>query len=232
MTALRIDIKDLLSRIDHAVLKPWHSGKELDEAVAEAEELGLRGIIVSPPLLPRLVKSYSGGVRGVVIGFPYGYSPIEAKVKELERALADDPDEVDAVINYQQLILGNTKYVRNEVEALVELCHDVGVRIKVIVEAPALERDLLVEAVRIAAEAGADYVKTSTGLGPRKTIPEDVVVIDKVLRRLNVRSRIGIKAAGGIRSAMQAAAMIQAGADIIGTSTPREILSTYQRMLE
>ena len=222
-------LHEILRRIDHAVLKPWQTRYDVDRAVREATELGLRGIIVSPSLLHYLRDTYSEGIRGVVVGFPFGYHHLEAKIKELERALADEPDEVDAVINYQRLILGDYNYVYNEAAALTELCHDVGVKIKLIIEAPVTAQNpqTLYKAVEIAVKAGADYIKTSTGFGPRKTIPEDVAAINKILEDMNVRSKIGIKAAGGIRSALQAILMLKAGADIIGTSTPSTIRETY-----
>lgn len=218
---------ELAARIDHAVLKPWSGRSELERAVDELEELGLRCLILSPTLL-REARGITSRCLGAVVGFPFGYHTIEAKIKEIEDAIAMGADEIDYVVNTQLYLIGRREEYLNEVKAAIEICRNAKVKCKVIIEAPALTPSQVEEVVRLVASLSPSFIKTSTGYGPRPTLPEDVALIDRVLRNMGKRSSVGIKAAGGIRSGLQAAAMITAGADIIGTSTPRQVLETYR----
>ncbi|ABM80810.1 deoxyribose-phosphate aldolase [Hyperthermus butylicus] len=227
----RFGVSEIASRIDHAVLKPWSSVSELEKAIRELEELNLRCLIISPTHL-RLAREKTNKCLGVVVGFPFGYSTIEAKIKELEDSIALGAQEIDYVANTQLLLAGRTEEYLNEIRAAITICRDSGVKCKVIIEAPALPRNLLVEIVEKIAmmDPHPDYIKTSTGYGPRPTYVEDVYLIDQTLRRIGKRDEIGIKAAGGIREGLQAAAMLLAGADVIGTSTPRQVIETYKEL--
>ncbi len=233
-TLISMTPEELASRIDYALLLPWENPKRLGEAIKETLEMGLRCLILTPTLLSIAYKEkyIHDTCIGAVAGFPYGYSTIEAKIKEVEDLIAMGAREIDYVMNYQLCINGQCNEAINEVKAVTEICRTANVKCKVIVEAPALSRDLLREIVaNIAIKAKPDYIKTSTGFGPRKTLPEDVYIIDKVLKENRVRNSIGIKAAGGIRTTLQALHMISLGADIIGTSTPKQILD-YEALCE
>jgi deoxyribose-phosphate aldolase len=203
----------------------------LEKAIEELETLKLRCLIISPTHL-EIARGITKKCLGAVVGFPFGYHTIEAKIKELEDAIALGANEIDFVANTQLLLAGREKEYLNEIRAATTICREAGVKCKVIIEAPALERNLLKTIVKKIAtlDVKPDFIKTSTGFGPRPTYPEDVYIIDSTLRELNVRDYIGIKAAGGIREGLQAAIMLSLGADIIGTSTPSKILESYREI--
>jgi len=219
----------LAKRIDHAVLNPSARERELLNAVEELERHNLRCLITSPTLLKR-AKQATRRCVGAVAGFPFGYSPLEAKIKEVEELIGDGADEIDYVANTQRLLLGQKDKYLNELRAVTTICRETGIKCKIIIETPLLStRDLIEEATRLAASTTPDYLKTSTGYAPRPTYPEDVVIMRRVLREEG-RHTVGIKAAGGIRTSMQALTLIAAGADIIGTSKPGAILATLREI--
>ncbi len=219
----------LAKRIDHAVLNPSATEKELTKAIEELEKLGLRCLITTPTLLKQ-AKQATRRCVGAVAGFPFGYSPLEAKIKEVEELIGDGADEIDYVANTQLLLLGRRDKYVNELKAAATICRETSVKCKIIIETPLLnEKKLIMEAARLAASAAPDYLKTSTGFAPRPTYPEDVVYMHTALREAR-REDIGIKAAGGVRTAMQALMLIAAGADIIGTSKPASILVTLKEI--
>ncbi|MET1129231.1 MAG: deoxyribose-phosphate aldolase [Thermoproteota archaeon] len=226
-------IEDLSRRIDHALLKPWVSAQELERSVEELERLNLRCLILSPTLM-RSAAGTTKGCLGAVVGFPFGYSTIEAKVKELEDVIGFGANEVDIVSNVQLYLLGNREEYLNEVRSLASICGEVGIKCKIIIEAPALASDQLEDVTRLVGSVTppVSFIKTSTGYGPRPTHPEDVVAIDRTLRELGVRDKVGVKAAGGIRTAIQAVTMVASGADVIGTSTPRHILEQLDMLIK
>jgi len=225
-----LSAEELASRIDHAVLRPWQSRTELEGAIEELEHLNLRCLILSPTLLKE-ARGMTKKCLGAVAGFPYGYHTIESKIKEVEDLIAMGADEIDYVANLQLLLLDNMDQYINEIKAVTTICRDAGVKCKIIVEAPALTPTLLRRVVEaIAKNTYPDYIKTSTGYGLRPTIPDDIVIINDALKSLEVRNRIGIKAAGGIRQGLQAALYIKLGADIIGTSTPLKVIESYREI--
>lgn len=220
---------ELAARIDHAILKPWSGKKELEQAINDLEELNLRCLILSPTLL-REAQGTTNKCLGAVVGFPFGYHTLEAKIKELEDVVALGAVEVDYVANTQLYITGHEEEYVNEIRAVVEICKEAGVTCKIIIETPALTTSQTEHIVRLVARLEPDFIKTSTGFGPRPTLPDDVVIIDRVLRSLGKRDKVRIKAAGGIRSGLQASTMILLGADVIGTSTPRQVIETYSAL--
>ena len=229
---LKINPSELAARIDHAVLKPESSLKDLENAIKELEELNLRCLITTPTLAP-IAKQLTRRCIGAVAGFPHGYHTIESKLKEVENLLAKGIDEIDFVAN-TQLYLNNmtNKYV-NEVKAAAELCKNAGAVCKIIIETPLLDNPRnIYRATSLILEgtSNIDYIKTSTGYAPRPTYPEDIVAIKSAISEKNYT--IGIKAAGGIRTALQALYYIALGADIIGTSKPSNILSSLKNIKE
>lgn len=224
----RISISELASRIDHAVLRPWSTMSDLSKAIDELEKLKLRCLILSPTLLSE-ARSLTNRCLGAVAGFPYGYHTIESKIKEVEDLIAIGADEIDFVANLQLFLMGKKKQYINEIKAVTKICKSANIVCKIIVEAPALTPVQLREVVElIAMNTEPDFIKTSTGYGPRHTIIDDITIIDETLKELGLRKTIGIKAAGGIRQGLQAAYYISLGADIIGTSTPSRILESYK----
>ncbi len=219
----------LARRIDHAVLVPSATESEIMRAIEELEKLNLRCLITSPTLLKRAREATKRCI-GAVAGFPFGYSPLEAKIKEIEELIGDGADEIDYVANTQQLLLGRKDKYINELKAATTICRETGVKCKIIIETPILaEKKLIMEATRLAASTNPHYLKTSTGYAPRPTYPEDVIYMRAALKESGIKG-IGIKAAGGIRTAIQALILIAAGSDIIGTSKPSIVLGTLREV--
>ena len=208
---------ELARRIDHTNLKPSADTLSLEKTCREALEYQFRGCCIPPWFVRRAAKILGGsGVRVVTVaGFPLGYSSKSAKIAEVRQAFEDGADEVDVVMNVSAFRSGEIEYVKDELVSLVDVAHSHGGVIKVIIETSLLSENEIARAARLVEEVGADYVKTNTGFGPRGVVPSDVVIIKESLRT----SRIGIKAAGGVRRALDAIILIRLGADIIGTSS-------------
>ncbi len=224
----KLTVDELAQKIDHAILKPWTSLSEAEKALDELEELNLRCLIATPQLARSLVDRTRRCV-GSVVGFPFGYSTIEAKIKELEDVIGYGVKEVDLVVNHHAFSIGLRNVFENEVKAVTEICRETGVTCKLIVETVAYPPATVKEMVKLVARYEPDYIKTSTGYGPRPTLPDDVHLLRSVLDRLGKR-RVRIKAAGGIRTALQALTLIALGADVIGTSTPKQILDGFKEL--
>ncbi|HIQ55508.1 MAG TPA: deoxyribose-phosphate aldolase [Pyrodictium sp.] len=220
----------LAQRIDVAILKPWLPRNEIDKLLMRAKELQVRCIIVTPSLL-----EYATNILGVevcvgsVAGFPFGYSPIESKIKEVEEIIDNGAKEIDFVPNYQKLtIYNNVEYVFNEIRAIAEIARTSNVVFKLIVEVPALPKNIVKKLVEIGVKVGVDYIKTSTGFAPRHTTTDDVLFLRHTLEEFGAADKVGIKAAGGIRNCRQALELIKAGASIIGTSAFDQVLSSCE----
>ena len=221
--------EQLAARIDHAVLKPSAARDELEKAVEELERLRLRCLIVTPTLLPA-AREMTRRCVGAVAGFPFGYGTLEAKVKEVEDVIAMGADEVDYVANTQAFLMGRRSHYVNELKAVREICRAARVKCKIIIETPLLSsaQTIRVVAETVAREVEPDFIKTSSGFADRATYPEDVAAIDSALRRAGLRDRVAVKAAGGIRTGLQAALLISMGADVIGSSRPGGIIASYR----
>jgi len=212
--------EELAAMIDHAFLRPEASRSELIEACRLVKELKVGCLCVRPCDVSEAKKLLDGsGIRlATVVGFPHGTAVAEIKAEEAALAAADGVDELDMVINIGLLRSRLVKRVRGEIAGVVQAARPRPV--KVILECCYLNQREKAAGCRAAIEAGAHYVKTSTGLGPGGATIEDV----RFLRR-QVGEHMGVKAAGGIRTLADAIAMIRAGADRLGTSSSRAILS-------
>lgn len=218
--------EELARRIDHAVLKPDMTFRDLERGCREAASYGLRGICVPPWMVEHASKLLKGsGVRVCsVVGFPLGFTFPDVKVREAELSLGQGAHDIDMVINVSALKSGSYEVVLEELEGVVEVARESGGVVKAILEVCYLTEDEIRKACELALRAGVDYVKTSTGLGPGGATVEAVRLMRSV-----VGDRAGVKAAGGIRTLEQALAMLEAGADLIGTSTPGPILEEARR---
>jgi len=202
--------------IDHTNLKAYASREDVVRLCEEAKRYGFYAVCVNP----YRVKVAKEALRGTdvkvvsVIGFPLGATPTEVKVFEAEKAIEAGADELDMVINIGALKDGDLEYVKNDIASVVEKAHASGVLVKVIIETCYLTDEEKVTACKLAMEAGADFVKTSTGFGSGGATVEDVRLMKSV-----VGDKMGVKAAGGIRTYEQAVKMIEAGATRIGTSS-------------
>ena len=212
---------DVRKRIDNSLLKPNVSEKEVEEFVIRSAETGFYAVCVNPYHV-KLAKEV-GGDRIVVCsvaGFPLGLNVKEVKVHEAVRAVDDGAEEIDIVMNISAFKSGKYRYVEEELKAVKR---ETGVVLKVIIETCYLSREEKLKAVEVCIEAGADFVKTSTGFAEGGATLEDVRLLKEA-----AGGRIKVKAAGGIRSLKDALAMIEAGADRLGTSRGLEIYKESQ----
>jgi deoxyribose-phosphate aldolase len=206
---------DLARYLDHTLLKPEASASDIDKLCAEAVEYGFAAVCVNPTWVKRAADNVRGSSVKVasVVGFPLGATPSEIKAMEARRAIRDGAREIDMVINIGALKSGDHDAVRKDIEKVSDACREAGAKNKVIIEAALLTDEEKVIAAYLAKQAKADYVKTSTGFGPGGATVHDVL-----LMRETVGPEMGIKAAGGIRSAEDMKEMIAAGATRIGAS--------------
>ncbi|MDE3101022.1 MAG: deoxyribose-phosphate aldolase [Chloroflexota bacterium] len=207
--------------IDHAVLKPTQTERDVVEGCTVARRERIASVCVKPFYVPdcvRLLKD-SGVRTSTVVGFPHGGQAPEVKVGTSLQALKDGAAELDMVINIGALIERDYATVEREIASVVGVGHASEATVKVILECAYLDDAQKAIAAQIAVAAGADFVKTSTGFGPEGATVEDV----RLLRSI-VGAGVGVKAAGGIRTLDEALAMIAAGADRLGTSSTATIL--------
>jgi len=215
-------VPELAAMIDHSVLKPTQTERDVVEGCAIARKEHIAAVVVKPfyvPVTARLLKD-SGVDTSTVIGFPHGGQSPEVKVATASAALKDGATELDMVINIGALIDKDYATVEREVASVVGLAHAIEALVKVILETGYLDDAQKVIAAQIAAAAGADFVKTSTGFGPEGATVEDVRLL-----RQTVGDKLGVKASGGIRTLDEALAMIEAGASRLGTSSTAAILA-------
>ncbi len=211
----------LAAMIDHTLLKPDATAAQVRALCAEAVRYGFCSVCVNPANVRLAAECVRGSQVRVcsVIGFPLGAHTTEIKAREAERAIADGAQEVDMVLNIGALKGGALDVVRQDVAAVAQVAHAAGAICKVILETGCLSDAEKVAACRLAVNAGADFVKTSTGFGPGGATEADVA-----LMRATVGPKIGVKASGGIRTYEVARAMIAAGATRIGASASVQIV--------
>lgn len=199
--------------IDHTLLKQDATSIEIDQLCVEAKEYDFMSVCVNSSYVKRCVSNLKDTDVKVcsVIGFPLGMSTTETKIFETQEVIAAGATEVDMVINVGALKDKNDKYVLNEISQIKRAC---GKNIlKVIIETALLTEEEKVRACKLAVEAGADFVKTSTGFSTAGATDKDVK-----LMKDTVGDRAEVKAAGGVRTTEDLKAMIEAGATRIGTS--------------
>jgi deoxyribose-phosphate aldolase len=214
---------DLARYIDHTLLKPEATPQAIDRLCDEALEYGFAAVCVNPVWVRRAAGRLRGsGVKvASVVGFPLGAATPEIKAAEARRALRDGAREIDMVLNVGALKGGELDLVERDIRGVSDACREVGALNKVILEAALLSDEEKVIASRLAQNAKADYVKTSTGFGPG-----GATVFDVALMRETVGPELGVKAAGGIKSAEDAREMIAAGATRIGASAGIQMVTT------
>lgn len=213
----------LAALVDHTLLKPEATEADVAAVAAEAAELGVRAVCVSPPMVPVAVRAGRGVPVASVAGFPSGKHTSAVKAHEAGQAVADGAAEVDMVIDIGAALAGDIDAVRADIAA-VRAAMPAGSLLKVIVESavllPGSDEGTLVRVCRAAEDAGADFVKTSTGFHPAGGASVRAVTV----MSQTVGGRLGVKASGGIRSAADALAMLDAGATRLGLSGTRAVL--------
>ncbi|KAA0990502.1 deoxyribose-phosphate aldolase [Dyadobacter aurulentus] len=213
----------LSTYIDHTLLSPVASETDIRKICEEAWKMQFKAICIAPSYVPYVVEMMEFCPVKIeiatVIGFPLGYSVTSTKISEAETALKDGATELDVVMNLSRFKSMAYLSVREEIQQLTQIAHSSGALIKVIIETAYLDTFELYTACEICAEASADFVKTSTGFA---TAGADAGIV-KVMREI-LPPHVKIKASGGIKTAAQAKAMIEAGAERIGTSQGPAIL--------
>ncbi len=209
----------LAGRIDHTLLKPQATDEEVKRLCREALEWGCASACVNPARLPAALEVLRGsGVKACsVAAFPLGASDLETRLFETRRAVEMGAGEVDTVIDLGLVKAGRIEEAEAQVKAQVEAAGPAA--LKVILETGLLEKEEIAALVEACVRAGAAFVKTSTGFGPRGASVEDVRIMAEA-----AAGRIRVKAAGGIRTLDQALALLEAGAERLGTSGTRGIL--------
>ena len=207
-----MELHEIYTHIDHTQLKQIADWASIQKLCDEAIEGGAASVCI-PPCYVKQAADYVEGKMKIctVIGFPNGYQTTTVKLVETKEALADGAEEIDMVINLCDVKNGNYANVAHEIKALKQAC---GNRVlKVIVETCFLTEEEKVTLCHIVTEAGADYIKTSTGFGSGGATIEDVELF-----RRECGAEVKIKAAGGIRTQEDAEGMLKAGADRLGSS--------------
>lgn len=211
--------QELFSRIDHTLLKMSASWQEIKTLCDEALRFKTASVCIPPCYVKPVFEEYGNEpVICTVIGFPLGYSITAAKTLEAERAVKSGAAEIDMVINIADVKSGHLDWVLEEIKLVKKACG--GKILKVIIETCYLSEDEKVRLCGIVSEAGADYIKTSTGFGSAGAALDDIKLF-----RQHIAPGVKIKAAGGIRTREDFIAFIEAGADRIGTSSAVKVLA-------
>lgn len=210
---------EIFSYVDHTLLHPCATWKEIKTLCDEAIKYQTASICIPPSYVARVSKEYGKTVNiCTVIGFPLGYEVTEAKVAEVVAAIRDGAAEVDMVINLGDVKNGDFEKIKDEIRALKEAAQDNI--LKVIIETCYLTENEKVKLCKCVTEAGADYIKTSTGFGTAGATPDDISLF-----KSNIGSEIMIKAAGGIRTKEDMERFIHLGCKRLGTSSAVKILT-------
>ena len=212
-------MKKIAKLIDHTLLKPEATKEQIIKICTEAKEYHFASVCVNPYWVKLVSEELKDSDVKVctVIGFPLGATPSAVKAFETKNAIENGADEVDMVINIGALKSGLYEVVLEDIRAVVEAAGNVLT--KVIIETALLTEDEKVKACELAVQAGADFVKTSTGFSKGGATAEDIA-----LMRKTVGPDLGVKASGGVRSAQDAEKMIEAGATRLGASSGVEIV--------
>lgn len=213
--------QSLAQLMDHTQLKPQATAADIDRVVEEARRFGCASVCVNPHWVPRVAAGLAGSAvkTCTVIGFPLGATTTATKVFEAREAIQAGAQEVDMVINVGELRAGAADAVRADIAAVAEAAHEGGALLKVIIETCLLTDDEKRLACELSQQAGADFVKTSTGFSTGGATAADIA-----LMRATVGDALGVKASGGIRTFADARAMIEAGANRLGVSAAVSIL--------
>ncbi len=212
---------NIAAYIEQTNLSPILTDREIDKLVAEAKQFGFLGICI-PPFWVKHAKREIGNEKIILVtvaGFPLGYNMTETKLDEMQRAIDNGADEIDVVWNISSFKT-NLPWTKIELAKCSKLAHDHQKIVKVIIETAYLSETELEHACKLCADAGVDFVKTSTGFAPSGAKAVDVKRMKEFLP-----SHVGIKASGGIKTLEQMHALIAAGANRIGTSSGIAILN-------
>ncbi|MCJ7729628.1 MAG: deoxyribose-phosphate aldolase [Sedimentisphaerales bacterium] len=221
------DEKQLAGCIDHTLLNATATSEQIRQLCEEAKSYGFCAVSVNPRWVSLAAEQLYGSKVKVdgVVSLPLGADSTEIKVAQAKACIFAGAEEVDMVADLASIIEGDAKYLSNQLQVVLKVCRSMrpAVCLKVIIEAAALDGEQKIFACQIANEVGVDFVKTSTGMHPAGgATVEDV----KLMREYAPNCKV--KAAGGIRTAQQALAMLEAGAERIGTSSGVQIINQFR----
>lgn len=218
------EIVNIARYIEHTNLSPTLTIKSIDKLVEEARQHNFLGICVPPFWVKRAQREIGKDkiLLVTVAGFPLGYNMTETKLDEIKTAIDNGADEIDVVWNISSFKTG-IPWTKIEIAKCSKLVHDHQKILKVIIETAYLSDAEIIEACKLCTDAGADFVKTSTGFAPSGAKIEHVK-----LMRESVPSTVGVKASGGIKTLEQAIQLIEAGANRLGTSSGISIINSNQ----
>lgn len=219
-----VTVEQLANMIDHTNLKAFADDAAFEKLCDEAKKYNFKMVAINPAQTVRCKKKLEGSPVhvGAAIGFPLGQTTLECKIFETKDAIEKGADEIDYVINVAELKNKNYDYIKKEMEEIVKICREAGKTSKVIFENCYLTDDERRKVAEIAKEVKPDFIKTSTGFGTGGATVEDVKLMKSV-----VGDEVKVKAAGGIRDLKTALAMIEAGAERLGTSAGVAIVEEY-----
>lgn len=209
---------EIYAHIDHTLLKPFSTWEDIEKLCEEAVEYKTASVCIPQSYIERINKKYGDKLSiCTVIGFPLGYNLTESKLVEAKKAIEYGASEIDMVVNISDVKNGDYEKVEEEIRSIKEA---VGERIlKVIIETCYLTKEEKIAMCKAVTNAGADYIKTSTGFGTDGARMEDVILFKE-----HIGENVKIKAAGGVRTKEDLIAFIKAGCDRIGTSSAIKML--------
>jgi len=219
---------DLAKMIDHSLLNPTLTVADLEAGCHLAVKYDVASVCIMPFYLKRCAALLSGSTvkASTTIGFPHGGHTTQIKRAEAERAIADGCQELDMVVNISQVLSGDWGYVGNDLQAVIEVAHAAGQKVKVIFENCYLTNAQKIELCRLCSELNADWVKTSTGYGTGGATHDDLR-----LMRQHAASHVQVKAAGGVRDLDGLLAVRALGVSRCGASRTKDMLDDCRRRL-
>lgn len=217
--------EEVAKTIDHAVLKPNQTDEDLISNAKLCIKYGVYSMCVKPCDIKQSVELLKNSEVKVscVLSFPHGYDSTEIKVFQAKQAIEDGVDEIDMVMNIGKFLSGDYDYVLKDIKAVVDIAHQHNVIVKVIQESYYLTLEQVAKVCLLSDDAGADFVKTSTGFAGGSATPEIVDVMVKT-----VGNKMQVKPSGGIRTWEQAVNYLQQGADRLGIGSTAAVLEGYE----
>lgn len=221
-------MKDLNRYLEHTLLKAATTQKEIEELVQDAEKYNFVAVCVPPFWVTKVKRELldTETLVATVVGFPLGNTTTESKVFEAQQAIRDGADEIDMVWSLTAFKSG-MNWPKIELAKMASVCHESDRILKVIIETAYLNDAEIIQACRLCADAGVDYVKTSSGFAPDGATENHIK-----LMREHLPNQVGIKASGGIRNLDMTLRLIEAGADRVGTSSGPYIMDSFLGFLK
>jgi deoxyribose-phosphate aldolase len=220
--------EEIAKMIDHSLLNPALSDRELEKGCQLAVDYNVASVCIMPYYLKRCAEILKGSTvkASTTIGFPHGGHTTAIKTAEAEQALQDGGQELDMVVNISKVLSGDWAYVKADIQAVIDVTHAQGQKVKVIFENCYLKDDHKIKLCEICGELGADWVKTSTGYGSGGATDEDLR-----LMRQHSPAHVQVKAAGGVRNLDRLLAVRALGVTRVGASRTVDILEECKRRL-